>query len=291
MTMIVTPASEQVDVFARLRLTMSAYDGVASMSALRDAGYGRRMLDRALTERAIMKLRRGWVALPDADPYLIAAAQRGVVVTCITQARRLGLFVFDDDDTLPHVGAKPHSGRAGSAKARIHWAEPLIPRHPDVFVDPIENVLALVASCQPYERALVVWESAFQRRLIEPQALTRYALKPAARRLLAEADVYSDSGLETLVVPRLRWLGLPLRRQIWIDGHRVDLLIGERLVLQIDGGHHVGSQREEDIVHDAALRLMGYHVIRVGYGQVVDRWHEVQDLVMRAVAQGLHRVG
>jgi hypothetical protein len=34
---------------------------------------------------------------------------------------------------------------------------------------------------------------------------------------------------------------------------------------------------------------MGYHVIRVGYGQVIDRWHEVQELIMRAVAQGLHR--
>ncbi len=83
--------------------------------------------------------------------------------------------------------------------------------------------------------------------------------------------------------------GLPLRRQIWIAGHLVDLLIGERLALQIDGGHHVGAQRDEDIRHDAALRLMGYHVIRVSYTQVVDRWEQVQDLVMRAVAQGLHR--
>lgn len=60
-------------------------------------------------------------------------------------------------------------------------------------------------------------------------------------------------------------------------------------MLQIDGGHHVGLQRAEDVAHDAALMLMGFHVIRVTYVQVIERWHEVQDLVMRAVAQGLHR--
>ncbi|WP_239453141.1 MULTISPECIES: DUF559 domain-containing protein [Microbacterium] len=82
---------------------------------------------------------------------------------------------------------------------------------------------------------------------------------------------------------------LPIRQQIWIARHRVDFLIGDRLVLQVDGGTHVGPQREEDIRHDAELTLLGYHVIRVGNGQITQRWHEVQDLIMRAVAQGLHR--
>jgi hypothetical protein len=30
--------------------------------------------------------------------------------------------------------------------------------------------------------------------------------------------------------------------------------------------------------------------VRVGYFQVVERWHEVQDVIMRAVAQGLHQI-
>ena len=60
-------------------------------------------------------------------------------------------------------------------------------------------------------------------------------------------------------------------------------------MLQIDGGHHVGQQRTSDIAHDAQLMLLGYHVIRVGYEQVVNDWPAVQDVIMRAVAQGLHR--
>jgi len=274
---------------AKLLTALTARDGVAPLRALRDAGHSRRTVDRAYAAGHVIGVRKGWVALPGADSTLVAAAKRGVVITCVTQSRRLGLFVLDDDDDkLPHVGARPHAGRASDGLAHIHWALPLVPRHPDQLVDPIENTLGLVATCQPYEQALVVWESAFRKKLIEPQAISRLALPPAARRLLADAGIYSDSGLETLVLPRLAWFGLPLRRQIWIRGHRVDVLIGDRLVLQIDGGTHVGKQREEDIAHDAALTLMGYFVIRVGYAQVVHRWHEVQEDLMRAVAQGLH---
>ncbi|MFF7683270.1 DUF559 domain-containing protein [Microbacterium sp. NPDC007973] len=57
----------------------------------------------------------------------------------------------------------------------------------------------------------------------------------------------------------------------------------------MDGAHHVGAQRTSDIDHDAQLMLMGYHVIRVGYAQVMHQWEDVQERIMRAVAQGLHK--
>ncbi|WP_345750212.1 endonuclease domain-containing protein [Microbacterium rhizophilus] len=116
----------------------------------------------------------------------------------------------------------------------------------------------------------------------------RYDLKPAARRLLSEISPWLDSGLETFVFTRLRWLRIRTHPQVVLLGRRVDFLIGDRRVLQIDGGHHVGAQREDDIAHDALLRLHGYTVIRVGCFQVTDRWPEVQDLLLRAIAQGLH---
>lgn len=161
-------------------------------------------------------------------------------------------------------------------------------RKPEALVDPIENVLGLVAACVPFEDALAVWDSALNKRLVELHALQKYAWRGAARQVLAAATPYSDSGLETIVPQRLRFLGVRITRQVWISGHRVDFLIGARLVLQIDGGHHVGAQRTSDIRHDAQLLLLGYHVIRVGYTQVIDDWAAVQDTIMRAVAQGLH---
>ena len=258
--------------------------GVARVARLMDAGIRRYALRAAIAEERIVQVRKGWVALPSADAYLVAAARAGVVVSCITQARRLGLWVLNED--RPHVALNPH-GLSGAVGATVHWSRPLVPRHPDSLVDPIENVLALVAGCQPFEPALAIWESALRAGLVTRSALERFDLS-SARRLLSVASHFSDSGLETFVVPRLLWLRLPIVPQAWIAGHRVDFLIGDRLALQIDGGHHVGAQRESDIEHDAQLMPLGYHVIRVGYVQVIDRWHTVQDVIMRAVALGLH---
>lgn len=260
--------------------------GVARVRALVDAGHTRYVIGRAIERGEIVRVRRDWVALPSADRELVEAARAGVVLSCITQARRLGLWVLHED--RPHVAVSAHSS-ATLARGRVHRAAPLVPRHPDSLADPIENVLALVAACQPFEPALAIWESALRGGLVVRGALERLGLSTAASRILADASPWSDSGLESFVVPRLRWLGLPIVPQAWIAGHRVDFLIGERLILQIDGGHHAGAQRSSDIAHDARLMLLGYHVIRVDYGAVVERWHEVQDLVMRAVAQGLHR--
>ncbi len=271
--------------------------GIVRTLTLRDAGWSSRSLSQARASGAVIRPRNGWLALPDADPELVQASAAGVVLTCVTQARRAGLWVLRED--RPHVAADGHSGRVRISRdprtneslARIHWAKPLVAREPDALVDPVENVLATVATCLPFEEALIIWESALRKRLVHLPAVRRMPLPQRARRVADAASPFSDSGLETLVPVRLRWMGVRIIAQAWIAGHRVDFLIGERLVLQIDGATHVGPQREEDIRHDAALMLLGFHVIRVGYRDVVDGWPAVQDLIMRAVAEGLHLAG
>ncbi|WP_337001251.1 MULTISPECIES: endonuclease domain-containing protein [unclassified Microbacterium] len=229
---------------------------------------------------------RGWVALPRTDPMLVAAAKRGVVLSCITLAARKGLWVSSESE--PHVAAPAKSGHAGAVKGIVHWSAPRFPRDPDLLEDSIENALILVARCQPYEDALATWESAMRMRVVDPSALARVHLPPAARRLLEQATPFADAGTETIFRTRLGWLGLSITPQVWIVGHRVDFLIGERLVIQIDGGHHVGAQRASDIAHDAELMLRGYHVIRIGYDQLMNHWPTVQGRILSAVAQRLH---
>lgn len=262
--------------------------GLARVSTLRERGFTRRTIEREVSSARLIRPRNGWVAAPEADPLLVAAARAGAVLTCQTQARRLGLWVTGDD--VIHVAARPHH-QLGEVKGgtRVHWARPLVPRHPDELVDPIENVLCLIATCRPREEALATWESALRQGLVARQTLEQLPLPTAARRLLEECSLFSDSGLESLIPVRLRFLRLPIRQQVWIEGHHVDFLIGDRLVLQIDGGHHVGVQRRRDIAHDARLKLRGYHVIRLDYVQVINEWPQVHDLIVRAIAQGLHR--
>ena len=282
------PAEREPAGMGHVRDAVVAAGGVARVATLRADGLPRRAIAQAVSVQALIRPRNGWVALPDADPLLVAAARAGVVLSCITQAERLGLWVFSDGAV--HVAAPQHR-HVGEVKTgtRVHWSRPLVPRHPDALIDPIENVLAAVASCQPHERALAVWESALRHTLVTRESMRRMPLPAVARSLLERCSLHSDSGLETFIPVRLRFLRLPIRQQVWLAGHPVDFLIGDRLVLQIDGGHHVGSQRRSDIAHDAQLTLMGYHVIRIDYVQVMTGWPDVHDVIVRAVAQGLHR--
>lgn len=154
------------------------------------------------------------------------------------------------------------------------------------------NVLAQVAQWQPLERALVVWESAIRKERISLDVLRRLPLRgPRPRALIEACSLLSDSGIETVPVLRLRRVGIDVRQQVRVHGHRVDGLIGDRLVYQVDGFdfHRQAPQRREDIAHDRRLVLAGYTVLRYDYAQILFDWPAVEAEIRLAVAQGLHR--
>lgn len=276
-----------VNALSRMLNAIHSAGGVIPATTLIAKGHSRHHIARAIDTGQIIRVRRNWIALPSADPVLQDAARRGVVVSCVSLARRLGLWVPGGGECL-HVAAKPRGNVADASGIVVHWRVPAVPRHPDSLVDSLENALILVSTCVDHEGAVAVWDSAFRTRAASRDVLARMRLPPAARRVLADTHLWADSGLESLFIVRLRWLDIRIVPQAWIQGHRVDFLLGDRLVVQLDGGTHVGRQRSRDIAHDAELALRGYHVLRFSYAQVVDDWPHVQDVIMRAVAQGLH---
>ena len=98
-------------------------------------------------------------------------------------------------------------------------------------------------------------------------------------------------GLETIFISRVRRRGVSVRQQIVIAGHAVDALIGERLVVQIDGYmfHSSAADRGRDVAHDAELVARGYTVLRFTYAQLIHDWPSVDRSIGRALAAGLHR--
>jgi very-short-patch-repair endonuclease len=148
-------------------------------------------------------------------------------------------------------------------------------------------MLAHVADCLPRLEALIVWESAIHSGLASLAQLRGVVwTRDRPRRLALEASAQSDSLLETLMLHRLRALGLAVRQQVHLLGHRVDFVVGDRLVVQVDGfQHHTGAQRQSDTEHDARLMLEGYRVLRFGYRDVVDRWAHVEDLILDSLTQ------
>lgn len=267
--------------------TMHQFGGVARTSQLLARGASRHQITRAVERGQLLRIKHGWVSTPEAPPDLVFAAQHGLMLSCVSQAKRLELWVREH--THPHFAVPRPGAERRPHLATLHYRRPIVPRKPYSLADDVVNTLSLISHCLPHEDAVAVWDSALRKSLVSLPVLQRLPLSRRSLAVLADASMYADSGLESYVRQRLAWLRIRMIAQAWLLGHRVDFLLGNKLVLQIDGGHHVGPQRTADIAHDAALRLHGYTVIRVGYEQVMNNWHEVQELIMLAVAQGLHR--
>lgn len=268
---------------------LDSQGGVAHTTALRSAGFTTHGIRAALACGSVRWVRRSWLAAADADPLLVRAASQGARLTCLTAARRQGLWVPEHDEV--HLAVAPSASRLSPDGCRVHWGVAPEPLAVGALVDPIVNVLCRVAACVPLVDALCVWESALRKGAIPAGMLTAIPWRGNARRIAAEASTLSDSGLETRFVRLVSPLGVPVRQQVWIDGHPVDALVGERLVTQIDGfAHHRASDRRRDLRADARLVLLGYTVLRFDYAQVLFRPHEVVATVSLALAQQRHLV-
>jgi very-short-patch-repair endonuclease len=87
----------------------------------------------------------------------------------------------------------------------------------------------------------------------------------------------------------LRSRNLRVRPQVWIPGvGRVDLLIGDRLVLELDG-REWHQDFERDRARDRALVARGYLVLRASYRQVLEDWPTIEAQIAEIVARRDHR--
>lgn len=273
----------------QLREWIRARAGVVHTSTVRAAGFSKADMARAVQLGMLRRVRRSWLVTPEADPRRVAAARVSGRTTCITQAELLGLWVPAAAGGV-HVAVAGNAARFDAAGLTVHWGRGPAPVAGTAIEDPVLNVLFHVARCLPRASAILVWESALRAGLAAPAVLAAVQwASPAPRELAGVASHLSDSGLETRFVHGMRELGVALRQQVWIDGHPVDVLIGDRLVVQLDGfAHHVAADRRRDLAQDARLRLRGYTVLRFDYHQVFFEWPFVYETVVLALAQGLH---
>lgn len=206
-----------------------------------------------------------------------------------------GLWVPDEslhEEAQTHVAVPGTASRLSACGLHLHWGTGPAPVGRNANEDGILNVLFHVAQCLPRRDAMAVWESAIRKKVTDAALLRRVAWRrQEASELAAVASSLSDSGLETITLHGLAAAGVSMKQQVWIDGHPVDGLIGESLVLQIEGFTHHSSpaDRRRDIEADARLVARGYVVLRFDYHQILFQWSGVLDTVLMAVAQGLHR--
>ena len=264
--------------------------GIAHRADAAARGYTADRVRASIRAGAVRRIRARWIALPDAPADLTAAAAASARLTCISLARRREWWVPDGARSRLHLQVGPNAHKHHD-DAILHWAAPLVDRGPRTLTASVEDALAHIALCFEREDALSIWDSAIRVEALDLESLRAVRWpNSASRELAGTVRGLSDSGIETLFVVRLSSWGIPLRQQVVLAGHPVDVVLGSHLVVQIDGfAHHSSSaDRGRDVAHDAELRLRGYTVFRFTYAQIVHGWDRVEAIITAAVARGLH---
>lgn len=243
----------------------------------------------------LRRARQGWYACPDLHPELFRAARVGGLATCLSAARYWGLWI-PFDDMQPHVGVHRNAcqlrdsvdplRRLDSGKQVVHWSDELdvtAHSHDSRVLRSPEDALFDAVECQGVEDAFVLVESALHKRLLTRAGFERLLprLDAGSRAQLGSADCLSGSGIESYFVFRMRRLGVRLRQQVQIGPDRVDIVIGDRLVVELDSKEF--HDLDADSRRDARLLTLGYQVIRFRYRQIMFDWPSVQAAILAAL--------
>lgn len=258
------------------------------------------MLAHAARTGRLIRVRQGWYFLPDTPGPLQRAARVGGRLACIAAAKHHGLDIRGTPKL--NVCVDPHDSRLRSERDKsirlgddrsrdtvVHWAPPSAGG--TRFAESPTACLLTMARCQSPERVVAAADSAIRSGVLTRREWLRAirALPPRLAALLSEADGVAESITESVALFRLRRLGLHLRQQVTVKNvGDVDFLIGDRLVIEVDGRKYHINKFEEDRQRDAKLSIRGFRVLRFTYRQVFERWGEVKAAILAATARGDH---
>lgn len=271
---------------------------LASMSELLARGHSQAFIRSSVGRGEIIRVRKGWYCLPTLSAPYQAAARVGGRLTCVSLAEATGLWIPPGTRRL-HVAV---TGNACQLRTTADYHQRLSVDSPDLvavhwnddrragtrYSTDLVSALARTSTCLGIESAFVLCESALFRRVLSQNQFAGVldGVPNTARTRLALAGSLSESGTESLFSFRASGFGVRIRQQVWLGPDRVDFLLGERLVIEIDSvAHHDPT---EGAKRDARLSVLGYRVLRFMYTQIVGDWPGVEAAVMAALSRGDH---
>ena len=277
--------------------------GIARTYELLRDGHTSHQLTAAVRRGEVVRVRQGHYACPELSEAETRAVRVGGRLAGLSAARHHGLWTPRDTSLEVSVAPDSRALRSPTDKSTrlstlrnpgvtVHWTDRSAPGTRSTV-----GVLAClidVAKTQPARVTFTVVESALHLRRVSPAAWRRAVrvLPQPLQVLLSAVSALSGSGGESLAKYEFIATGIHFAQQVSIDGvGRVDFVVGDRLVVEIDGAEFHTSREafEEDRRRDAGLRVAGYRVLRFSYAQVSERWHEVEGAIGAAIGEGDHR--
>jgi len=288
-----------------LRTLANLGQPVATRAQLLARGVAPRDLTAAVRTNRLLRVREGFYARPDADPFLLQAVRIGGRLGCVSALAAQGVWVAPH--LFPHVSLDPKASRLRSPRDRfrplqpetldgceLHWVAPIDPGRASVHTVSIIDALAQAARCQSKELAVAALDSAlYQRLVVQAQVDALIATLPSRLAPLAGlTEARCMSGIETIIRLILIELGIAFEPQVTFPGiGTVDFVVAGCVIVETDG--HLGHDGEiaslRDYARDAALAARGYIVVRLNYRQVMFE----RDLAVAAILGAVrsHRLG
>ncbi len=256
---------------------------------LRDDGLSRREIADAVGNGRLERMRIGMYAASGACDAARGVAAHGGRMACVTAARHHGLWVLGDDDAHVWLREGQRAHHDSDCGCIEHWDRDQ--REAPTGPLPLRQVLRQILGCRGAETFFVTLESALRLGRLTRDDLRwlRQRSNARGREALRLARSDADSGLESLLRWRLRRHGLRVRTQVSVFGvGRVDALIGDRLIVEVDGrdNHDGPSQRHKDLERDAAAAAWGYTSLRFDYSLIVHDWDLVESAILGALGRG-----
>lgn len=282
--------------------SVRAIGGIAATHELKAKGHTPAGIFAAVRSSEVIRVRKGWYANTELDADVIRAWRVGGQLACVSAAVHHKLWVPELPDML-HVSVPPLAAqlrRSGNHRQRlaeipdesirIHWSGH---RSGSRLAVSVADSIAEIFKCQHMDVGFVVIESALHQKRLDVfdyhELLDGIPLN--ARRLARLADASSESGSESLLKLMLLRLGIPFRQQVVVaDVGRVDFLVGDRLVVEVDSKQH-HSEPYKDRRRDALLSVEGHRVLRFMYSQIVHERDLVEAAIIAALARSDHNRG
>lgn len=233
----------------------------------------------------LTRLRPGWFATAAADLKIVEAVRSGGC-SCVSALRHHGVWVPESSGAL-HIRVADHrSGKQTSCRP--------VGENPGVFaaIDDVETALRCAVRCLDSEGVVIVLDSILHLRLADIDALHHWLRDaPVAIRRLIGKTAEAEAGTETMAWLRLRAKGIRVRTQVQVTPeHRVDLLVGERLIIECDSRawHGDWQSHERDDARDRQLTALGFIVVRLSYRHIHDNWPEIEQHLLGMIRQKRH---
>ena len=271
---------------------------VRSRRQLEESGHGRRAIESMLRSGALERLGGGFYATSLTPPKVRSTLFRGGRLTCVDALELYGFWVPRAGGVHEaHRRIDPPRGGSGAVRdGGVVLHAPVLRAWPDGHpVLPLLLALEHAVHCLEPDHAAVVLESGLYRRLISGEEAVDAcsSLSAKRRRAIFPLSRVAESGTETIVRRALSRRGFAVRPQVTIpEVGRVDLVVGERLIIECDSAeHHTGrSKYADDRRRDRAARRLGYIVVRLTYEDVMLDWDEVIRDLLVMLRRGDHRI-